>query len=111
MSAVTVTGGPFTDGQGNFLPGEWQFQPDPDIGYDADGMPHEVHGFLLVDEGTLSTTLIEGNYTCVIRTEAFYIEQEITVLLSNGASQTVESLLSAGSENLPANFVIDGGAA
>lgn len=85
MTSVVVSGGPFTDGLGNPLPGDFQFQPIPqtDVTPLSDDEPRESHGTLggflaypfpggaqdLPDPGTFSVTLAEGTYTFRLRLE------------------------------------------
>lgn len=105
MATVTVTGGPFTDGQGNVLNGDFQFQPQANVGILADDLPTEIHGSLggwpnlpqapsAFQPGCFSVVLLEGTYYFRLRMQTQVIADIITVDASNGASQTIESMLS-----------------
>lgn len=93
MATVTITGGPFTDGKGNPIPGDWQFQPVSVVDALVDGAPHEVHGTLLFDAGTFSVVLPEGTYQFVLITEVEVYSGPVVVNATAGATQTIESLV------------------
>jgi hypothetical protein len=99
LTAVTVTGGPFTDGQGNPLTGSWQLQPVPQQGTLSDAQPLPAWGRLgdtnAPGAGEFSAVVAEGNYVFHLRMATQEVEQLVTVAYSNGATQTIESLVAS----------------
>lgn len=109
MAEVTVTGGPFTDGLGNVLPGDWQFQPLPIVDEITDDAAIPVQGTLggfssygtgagaVITQsppGEFVVVLAEGNYRFTLRTQIQMVDSSVSVFTSGGTAQTIEALLS-----------------
>jgi hypothetical protein len=100
VTTVTVSGGPWTDGQGYPKTGVYGFQPFltqvPDYlvphGVEmTDTVPGERHD-VLDDTGSFSTDLISGvEYTFTLTVAGLAIAEVVTVPSSN---TTIEALLS-----------------
>lgn len=97
MAVVTITGGPFTDGQGNPIPGSWQLQPVPSVGSLRDGMPLQAWGRLgdysAPAAGEFSATVAEGTYLFTLRCAVQVIRTTVVVSYANGATQAIETLV------------------
>lgn len=99
MAVVTVTGGPFTDGEGNPLVGSWDLRPVPSVGALNDSAPLPAWGRLgdinAPAPGAFSALVPEGTYTFVLRMAIQVFYGQFNISYSNGATQTIEALFSA----------------
>lgn len=111
MGQVTVTGGPFNDGQAspNPLPGTWSFVPQAALSFTGDngnlgqngtlgGFPNIPYGSTLgpavaAAPGCFTAQLTDGGYWFTLRTPVVFISQAVTINSAEGASQTIESIL------------------
>lgn len=107
-ATVTVTGGPFTDGQGNTLAGQWMFQPVGVLGFQGDDLPLGVNGTLggwpnvpsqgaspavQASPGEFSAKLTIGTYIFQLRTATNFIRETVEITTASGTTITIESLL------------------